>query len=299
MAALREFNALPGQCKPTDLPMVPGFGLSKADYPVSPAERREVRVKAGKWYGAVLNSDQDCRNFYAKVVSTIGWIVKCVAPIIALAFSVLGRAMSFPCTAAFKACRQLLRYLSTRTDIELYYERDRVYDWQHGDWPEYVMTCDAGMFGDADGRSQGGHEGHFRGLAVDHAVSSRMTGVMTSTFMAEATQATSAAKQGVYVYNVDNWLGASKAAPIPLGIDNLATVLAAARPKFSPKSKHFNISARYLAEIVEQGIVYPYHVAGTVTDTHDGIASDALTKPLSANLIAHYYPVLQGRRPTA
>jgi len=299
MAALTEFNALPGQCKPTDLPMVPGFTLSKADYPVSPTDRREVRDKAGKWFKVVLNDDQQCCNFYAKVVSTIGWIVKCVAPIIALAFSVLGRAMACPCTAAFKACRQLLRYLSIRTDIELYYERDRVYDWEHGDWPEYLMTCDAGMFGDADGRSQGGHEGHFRGQAADHAVSSRMSGVMTSTFMAEATQGTTAAKQGVYVFNVDNWLGVSKKAPIPLGIDNLATVLSAARPKFSPKSKHFNISARYLAEIVEQGIVYVYHVAGTVTTEHDGIASDALTKPLSASLIAHYYPILQGRRPTA
>ena len=84
-----------------------------------------------------------------------------------------------------------------------------------------------------------------------------------------------------------------------MGIDNLAAVLAAARPKFSPKSKHFNISARCLAEIVEQGIVHPGHVAGTVTDAHDGIASDALTKPLSANLIAHCCPMLQGRRPTA
>ena len=298
-AALREFHALPGQCKPTDVPMITGFCLTTADYPTTLAERREVRDKAGKWFHVSLPTDKACRDFYAKVVSTVGWIVKCIAPIIALAFSVLGRAMTFPCTAAFKACRQLLRYLSTRADIELYYQADRNYDWKVGDWPEYQMTTDAGMFGDSDGRSQGGHEGHFTNMAIDQASSSRIKGVVTSTFHAEATEATSAAKQAAYVFNVDGWLGATKGGPIPIGVDNLATVLSAARPKFSPKSKHFNISARYLAELVEDGIVYTYHVPGTVTDTHPGIASDALTKPLSAGLIAHYYPILQGRRPTA
>ena len=297
-AALREFHALPGQCKPTDVPMVTGFCLTTDDYPTTLAERREVREKAGKWFHVKLPTDKACRDFYAKVVSTIGWIVKCVAPIIALAFSVLGRAMTFPCTAAFKACRQLLRYLSARADIELYYQADRDYDWASGDWPEYRMTTDAGMFGDSDGRSQGGHEGHFTDMAIDQASSSRIKGVVTSTFHAEATEATSTGKQAAYVSNVDNWLGATKGGPIPIGVDNLATVLSAARPKFSPKSKHFNISARYLAELVEEGIIYTYHIPGTVTVNHPGIASDALTKPLSAGLIAHYYPILQGRRPT-
>ena len=292
---LSTFNMT--KCKPSNVPMVPGTSLSKLDYPTSESERIETRHKVAKMFGVRLTNSQELRNFYAKIVSSIGWVARQTAPILLLAHSMLGRVMADPSVKAFKAAQLVLRYLSTRTDIGLTYVRQREYVWRQGDWPEYLMESDASFADDpANLRSTGAYLGYYRGCAADTASSAQHKTVTTSTLHSESTSATTAAKQGAYVKHVHDWLGVTKRDAIPLAIDNLATVLATAGPipKFSAKSKHFAISARYTAELVEQGVIRPYHVGGSVTADHPGLPADALTKPLNARLIAHYSSIIQG-----
>ena len=159
------------------------------------------------------------------------------------------------------------------------------------------MESDASLAdGPASMRSTGAYLSYYRGCAVDTASTQQSKTVNTSTLHAESTAATTAAKQGAYVKHLHDWLGVTKKDTIPLAIDNLATVLATSGPipKFSAKSKHFDISARYIAELVENGVIRPYQVGGTVTDDHPGLPADALTRPLNAQLIAHYSSIIQG-----
>ena len=297
-SAVCRFNC--DGCKPTDVPMTPGFSLSKLDYCDTDSERIELRSKVNKMFSVSLRDATAVRHYYAEIVSTIGWVARQVAPILLLAHSMLGRAMADPSVKAFKAAHQVLRYLSGHRGIGITYVRPRVYDWRRGDWPDYLMETDASFADDASNRrSQGGYLGHYRDCAVDTAQSAQHKTVTTSTFHAESTQATAAAKQARYVKMVDDWLGVTKNDAIPLAIDNAATVLATAgpSPKFSPKSKHFDISARYITELVELGYIRPYHVRGEVTADHRGLQADALTKPLSGKLIAHHAALIQGPSP--
>ena len=86
---LAEFNM--SGCKPSNVPMTPGTSLSKLDYPTSESERIEVRHKVAKMFQVKLGNNRELRNYYAKIVSSIGWVARQTAPILLLVHSMLGR----------------------------------------------------------------------------------------------------------------------------------------------------------------------------------------------------------------
>ena len=162
------------------------------------------------------------------------------------------------------------------------------------------MASDASFAGDVDDRrSQGGYLGGFTDMPPDTYSSTKSSRVATSTFHAESLFASSAAKQAVYVYLLHAWLRVSNGDAIKLALDNQATILQAAAPvrKWSPRSKHFDIDAKYLTEAVERGEVYVYHASGAPpSDKHDGFPCDALTKALPSSVLTYYIPLLQGNK---
>ena len=290
-AMLVEFNA--SNIRPADTPMIAGFSLSKLDAPTTESEKLEICSKASKLFSTNISGYQEATRFYAKVVSTIGWVVRQCAPVLAVAHSMLGRAMSGPSVKAFKAARRVLAYLSTRRNIGVEHHRERTHDWANGDWPEWCMSSDASFADDEhDRHSQGGYVGRFRGQAADTWSSYKAHRVCTSTFWAESLFASAAAKQAHYVWNKFGYLGLRKNQAIPLALDNAATILAAAAPirKWSPKSKAFDIDAKYVCEAVEDGIIQVHHTPGNDFDC------DAMTKPLPAATLAKYHSSLHGTR---
>jgi len=290
MSMLNTFH-MPETAKPVATPMIAGFSLSKLDEPTTEAEKREIRGKAALLFKRALTNWTECRNLYAEIVSSIGWVVRQVAPVLALPHSMLGRAMAAPSLKAFKAARRVLQYLHTRTDISLTYVKQREFDWRNGDWPQYMVAPDASFADDeAERKSQGGRIGYYRGCAPDEYSSSKSHRVCYSTFMAEALFASQAAKQAEYVKHMDDWPGVTTGGPIPLAIDNQATILSAAAPirKWSPKSKAFDIDCKYVTEAREAGTIDVYHVSG------DNFPADAMTKALPDSVLGGYYDRLQG-----
>ena len=98
------------------------------------------------------------------------------------------------------------------------------------------------------------------------------------------------AKQAEYVKHMDDWNGVTSLGPIPLALDNQATILAAAAPirKWSPKSKAFDVDCKYITGARENGTVDVYHVDGS------DFPVDATTKPLPENVLGPYFDKLQG-----
>ena len=131
-------------------PLTAGFTISKLDAPTTEAEQHAVTAKASALFNVALTSWHDTVNYYAEVISTLGWVVRQVAPSLALAHSMLGRAMHAPSVKAFKAAHRVWRWLHHHPDIALTFTRQRTYDWRHGDYPEYLMASDA-SFADGEG----------------------------------------------------------------------------------------------------------------------------------------------------
>jgi hypothetical protein len=132
---------------PASSPIPAGFQLDKSMGPDTPEDRAVIIDGVNTIFGrAIINqfgaplSDWDSvTRYYTQHVSTIGWISKQVAPILALPHSLLGRAMSNPPLKAFKALKQVYRFLVGKPNIGMTLRRDRLYDWRHGDLPAYTI----------------------------------------------------------------------------------------------------------------------------------------------------------------
>ena len=297
--ALKQFNVR--GCKPTCEPLPAGFTLSKLDEPATDTARREVTDKASALYNTTLLTWRDTVNYYAEIVSTLGWVVRQVAPTLALAHSMLGRAMHAPSVKAFKAAHRVWRWLLTRADIAVTYTKQRDYDWRNGGFPQYVMAPDASFADDEhDRKSQGGYIGGLRGCAPDTWHSSKNKRLATSTYHAESIFGSAAAKQAHYRKLCLDYFGILPPGPIPLFLDNQSTVLAAGSPirKWTPKSKAFDIDAKYIVEAVENGIISVHYASGAPPDGTAGgpagFPADVMTKALSGSVLRHYIQMLQG-----
>ena len=288
---------------PTKAPLPPGYTVSKLDSPQSVAEERVIVEQVNKKYKQNLPDYKSVQIFYATMLSTFGWIARQVGAIIALAHSVLGRGLARPGTKAFSGMHYAWRFLLGRIDMELLFTADKFYEVKNKDFPVYKMASDA-SFADCEAsrKSQGGWAGWFSGVdTFDSFWSGLSKRVSTSTTMSETIFGCLAAKQATYVYNFHGWLGITDGDPIPLGIDNAATVLTASAPvrKWSPSRKHYDIDCHYIAEAVANNIIFVYHVSGAPPNQETGAVGfpvDCLTKALPITTIVAYYDVVQGCR---
>jgi hypothetical protein len=293
---------------PASSPIPAGFQLDKSMGPDTPEDRAVIIDGVNTIFGrAIINqfgaplSDWDSvTRYYTQHVSTIGWISKQVAPILALPHSLLGRAMSNPPLKAFKALKQVYRFLVGKPNIGMTLRRDRLYDWRHGDLPAYTMQSDSSFADDAsDRKSQGGYLGRVGNLPPCHVSTKKSSRVLDSTNFAETYHSARGCRQAVYITQLLDFLGLSTG-PIHLELDNQATVSVVGAPirKFSHRSKHFEIDDRYTVQCVEDGTVTVSHVPGSLPAnfirTDVGFPVDALTKALPTPILSHYLLPLHG-----
>jgi hypothetical protein len=296
-------------CNPVSTPMIEGFKLSKADGPISEMERQVVIDKINVVFAPALNerdngqitSYKELINFYGSLVSTLGWISKQIGPIISVAHSILSRAMHCPSVAAFMACKRVYRFLAGHPHMGIVYSTSQRYDWRAGIYPSYYLMADSAFISDAtDAKTQGGYIGGLEGLAVSHWSTIKSKRVVTSTMHAETYHGSRACRHACYIQQLMNFLGTNTGEPIKLALDNSSTVLSTAGPirKFSPATRHFTMDDRFIVQCVEDGTIEVRHVPGDPQQMppsgDDGFAVDAMTKPLGATLLLHYYQFLHG-----
>lgn len=291
------------ECNPAPTPI-----NSLIDCTMSPTtddEKNEVINAANKLfgraiirqYGHPLSTYSDVTRYYAQHVSTIGWIAKQIGPSIALAHSILGRVMHAPCVQGFMSLKRVYRYLKDNTNMCIHLSTDKLFIWGK-DFPQFYMQSDASLADDlSDRRSQGGHIGGLERLP-SYWGSQKSKRVCTSTNHVETHHSSLAAQLAVYINNLLKFLGVHNNKPIMLELDNFATVCTSGAliRKFSPKQKHFHIDEFFTAECVENNIITLSHVPGStnLSDKQIGFPVDAMTKPLSAPLLRHYFPYLHG-----
>jgi hypothetical protein len=296
-------------CNPVSTPMTEGFQLSKADGPTTDSQRQAVIDKINIAFAPALNERnngpitnyKELINFYGSLVSTLGWISKQIGPIISVAHSILSRAMHCPSIASFMACKRVYRFLAGHPHMGIVYSTSKRYNWRAGIYPSYYLMADSAFISDAaDAKTQGGYIGGLEGLAVSHWSTIKSKRVVTSTMHAETYHGSRACRHACYIQQLMNFLGTNTGEPINLALDNSSTVLSTAGPirKFSPATRHFTMDDRFIVQCVEDGTIVVRHVPGAPQQMppsgNDGFAVDALTKPLGAILLLHYYQFLHG-----
>jgi hypothetical protein len=293
-------------CNSVETPFPVGVTLSKLDNPKDAAEEDIVREKVNKMFNTNYRTYTEIRNFYCSITSSIGWVVKMIAPTAALAHSLLGRAMYAPSVAAFKAAKHVLRFFRGHTDMKIVYQCDKLFDWRNGEVPSYWGQSDSSFADDPDDRfSQGGYIAGVQGQSPSVWKSGKPPRLCNSTNQAESIWASLLARELEYKSNVFIFLGLrdSNSPRILLECDNQATTQQAGAPirKFSASTKHFDIDEKYVQQLVEEGLLKVVHVPGSIpTKGADkqrarlGFPVDMMTKPLSAPVIKVYYPQLHG-----
>ena len=272
------------ECNPAKVPMTPGFNVTPDDLPQTDEQRAELVQQVNKLFGTDYVSHKQVLTKYRSLVSGCNWVATMVANTIAVSCSILGRCMHNPCLAAFKQCKQLLRYLKGNRNIGPTYTSD-------GDPTEWSISSDASFAGcELSRKSQGGFIGGFDNQPPTTWSSTLSKRVCQSTFQAESYHAAEAARELKYKDTWHTEVGIKVNRPHKFYVDNAALALEAAAPirKWSPRSKHFDIDDKMLTQVVEDRIARVIQIPG-----YD-LAADAMTKPLPNDLLDRFDEKLQG-----
>ena len=271
-------------CNTVDTPLPAKFNLGKDDCPSTYAEEQTVVLGVQKLFPLQnVATYDDVRTIYRQIIMSANWFATMIAPILKAPVSMLGRVLTNPPTAAFKAAKKLLRFIKGEMQLGLIYRKTR--DWGPNEWPQLTYHSDASFADVIDSaKTQGGYCASFANQPVSTFVSRQSGRMCVSTFDAERYFAFLAALDIIYKRQLFTELGFPPAGPTPLYIDNQATVLDAGSeiPKFSQQSKHFRVAERTLDEQVYSGNLDIREIDGKKN------RADALTKALPAVDICRY-----------
>ena len=232
-------------------------------------------------------------TLYRQLVMSANWVATQVGPTLSVPISLLARVMRGPNVYAFANLKRTLRWLKGQPNYGILYERHRVYDWRHGDFPQMIGQVDASFADDLSTRtSQGGYILSLEHMAPYMWKTGSSKGVMDSTSMAEIEWASKFCRHARHHREIASFLRVLNPAPIPLYIDNAAAVLVGSSGvrHFSPRLKHLDIKQKYLREAHRIGIVQILDI-----DTLEN-ASDVLTKPASLDMLCRHFHALHGER---
>ena len=234
------------------VPMQTGIHLSKAQSPVSKADR-----------------DRMSRVPYASAIGSIMYAMICTRPDVSYALSMTSRFQSNPGECHWTAVKNILKYLKRTKDAFLVYggaEELRVRGY-----------TDASFQTDRDDfTSQSGFVFSLNGGAVSWR-SSKQDTVADSTCEAEYMAAGMAAKEAVWLRKFIDELGVvpSIADPIDLYCDSTGAIALAKEPRSHQQSKHIQRKYHLIREFAARGDVHLCKVS-----TLENMA-DPLTKALS------------------
>jgi hypothetical protein len=289
---------------PSPTPLPTDFQLDSSQCPNTDVERNNVRLAVNSMFAEALSNVPlqnwvEVKRFYARQVSTIGWIAQRVAPIISAAHSFLGRVIHDPPKKAFVALKRVYSYLKGNTDLSITLSATTKLNHLTDQLPTFTIETDASFADDlSDRHSQGGYLGRLADMGPCYWNSSKSKRVCTSTTHSETYFGSSAAKHAMYVNNLLTFLQVNHRQPITMKMDSQSTVNISGSTvrRYTAKQKHFEIEDLYLAECVSRKKIQVIKVKGSpdFEDTTSGLPADAMTKPMSKQLLRHYYRSLTG-----
>ena len=236
-------------CKPLDTPIAKGDKLSLNQCLKKALEIQEM---------------QKCR--YAQVVGSLMYAQVCSRSYIAYIVGVLGRYMSNPGMAHWKAAKRVLRYLQrTKNYMLIYIKSEKL---------EIIGYSDSDFAGCIDSRkSTSGYIYLLAGGAISWK-SAKQTLIASSTMAAEYIACYEVSNHGNWLKNFAMSLKVVQGIerPLKLYCDNQSTVMFANNNQSLTKSKHIDIKYLVVKERVQNGQLSIEHIAT------NSMVADPLTK---------------------
>ncbi|XP_042988660.1 secreted RxLR effector protein 161-like [Carya illinoinensis] len=213
---------------------------------------------------------------YSSVVGSLMYAQVCTRPDIAYVVGVLGRYLSNPGLAHWKAAKKVLRYLQGTKDLVLTYQRSDILD--------IVGYSDADFVGCLDDRkSTSGYVFMMAREAISWK-SVKQTLTTSSTMEAEYVACYEATCQAIWLRNFILGLGVMNTISRPLKIfcDNSAAVAFSRNTRSSSRSKHIDIKFLFVRERIAESCICVKHVST------EHILADSLTKGLAPKLFQEH-----------
>ena len=232
---------------------------------------------------------------YQRMIGSLMYAMTQTRPDIALAVSVLSRALDTPGRCHYAAAQRVLRYLKGTIDQGITFRRPRkaeVRDAWNLTYLGLKGYVDAEYAGDiATRRSTGAYIFTAAGAPVSWAARRQQIVTLSST-EAEYVALTEAAQEAIWLRRLLEEIGVQGVLPkVDLLNDNIGAAALARNPEYHSRTKHIDVRWHWIREAYERGeIELPYVATG------DNLA-DGLTKALTPQKFYVFSSQIVGRAP--
>lgn len=236
-------------------------------------DSRAVTTPAEGYSNLVANQPGDLAadvQVYRRLLGKLNWLVRACRPDIAFVVQSLSRFSHNPGNIHVGGAQRLLRYLSGTRKYGIKY------------LGKHALTgyADSDFAADKSRKSTMGYIFLLAGGAVTWS-SKMQRSVSTSTAEAEYHALAYAGKEAVWIRNFLRQLGLAQEESTTIYGDNQSALALVENPEFHTRTKHIDVSAHYIRELVEDNVVKMQY-----RPTSEMLA-DCLTKPLKTTQHQH------------
>lgn len=229
-------------------------------------DSRIVTTPAEGYVSLIANQPGDLAadvQAYQRLLGKLNWLVRACRPDIAFVVQNLSRYSHDPGNRHMGGAQRLLRYLSGT----------RKYGIRYSGQQGLAGHTDSDFAADQSRKSTMGYIFLLAGGAVTWS-SKIQRSVSTSTAEAEYHALAYAGKEAAWIRNFLRQLGFAQEGPTTIYGDNQSALALVENPEFHARTKHIDVSAHYIRELVEDNVVkVQYRPTGEML-------ADCLTKPL-------------------
>jgi hypothetical protein len=204
---------------------------------------------------------------YMEALGSLLFAAQITRPDICYAVNVLSRFGSNPGMPHWTALKRVLRYLKGTVDKCLVYSKTGC---------DLVGYCDADWAGDVDERrSTTGYVFKMQDGPISWATKRQPTVALSST-EAEVMSVVSATQESIWLQRLQKELLMVDSISLVLYCDNKSAIHVMTNNSYSPRTKHIDIRAKFIAEKLKDGCIKLHYIS-----THEMLA-DILTKGVDA-----------------
>lgn len=203
---------------------------------------------------------------YQEAVGSLMYAAQVSRPDICFALSVISRFNHNPGSAHWQTVKRILRYLKGTIDSKLVFSRNND--------TNLIGYCDADFASDIDDRkSTTGYVFVLNGGAISWNSRKQPT-VALSTAEAEYMSLTAAAREAIWLRQLNNELIDTESIPVQIYCDSKSALCLASNDMYHPKTKHIDVKFHFIREKINLDLI---HVNFVGTDEQ---IADVLTKAL-------------------
>jgi len=189
---------------------------------------------------------------YMQAIGCLLYAAQITRPDICYAVNVLSRFGTNPGKAHWQAVKRVLRYLKGTLDKGLIFRKNE---------EDLKGYCDADWAGDIDNRrSTSGYVFVYQHGAISWATKLQKTIALSST-EAELMSVVAATQEAIWLKRLVNELTGNKEQNIVLFCDNKGAIQIALNNSYSPRTKHVDIKAKFVHELIEKRELILHYVS--------------------------------------